>query len=157
MQVAMVKTTGGALVPMDDCEHQKMRRWKVGGVVRGDFAEMRNGAFFRKFWALMDIAYDLWSDGLGHQEYLGQVVLPEKDRFRKDICVLAGYFRPVFDVHGVMKLEAESIAWSKMTEDRFQSLYSACITVILGKVLAHKNMSETQLRDAVDCVMRFDS
>lgn len=155
MEVVMVKTPQGYLVPMNEDESSKARKWKSGSVIRGEFKEMRNGAFFRKFWALMDIAYDMWTDGIEPQTYQGQEVLPEKDRFRKDVCILAGYFRPVFDVTGKMKLEAESIAWANMDETRFEKLYSACIDAILAKVLSHKNISHKQLNEAVESVLRF--
>ena len=155
MEVVMVKTPNGALVPMDDEQLALTRKWKSGAVVRGDFKVMRNGAFFSKFWALMDIAYDLWSDGLTHQQHLGQTVLPEKDKFRKDVTILAGFFRPVFALDGSMTLEAESIAWASMKEERFEKLYSACVTVILEKVLSHTKLTREQLNASVDAVMRF--
>lgn len=155
MELTLLKTQTGALVPMDEDSQARMTKFKVGSVIRADYKAMRNGQFFRKYWALMDIAYDLWSDGLEHQEYQGRTVLPEKNRFRKDISILAGYFRPVFDVNGEMRLEAESIAWSNMDEDRFSALYSACINVILSKVLSHKNLTREVLDKAVEDVLRF--
>lgn len=155
MELTLVKTQTGALVPIDQDEVSKLGRFKAGAVVRADFKEMRNGPFFRKYWALMEVAYDLWSDGLTPQEHQGRPVLPEKDRFRKDIIILAGYFRPVFDVTGGMRLEAESISWAKMDEARFERLYSACIDVILAKVLSHTRLTREQLNEAVDNVLRF--
>ena len=103
----------------------------------------------------MDIAYDLWSDGLTHQEYQGQTVLPNKENFRKDVTILAGFFKPVFALDGKMTLEAESISWASMTEERFEVLYSACINVILAKVLGHTKLTREQLNASVDAVMRF--
>jgi hypothetical protein len=155
MEVLMTKMPNGALAPLDDDQLEKTRKWKTGSVVRGEFAVMRNGSFFRKFWVLMDIAFDLWSFGLTHQQHLGQTVLPEKNKFRKDVTILAGFFRPVFEIDGRMTLEAESISWSSMTEDRFEALYSACIDVILAKVLSHTKMTREQLDASVDAVMRF--
>jgi hypothetical protein len=155
MELTLLKTQTGALVPMDEDSQARMMKFKVGSVIRADYKAMRNGQFFRKYWALMEIAYDLWSDGLEHQEYQGRTVMPEKDRFRKDISILAGYFRPVFNVNGEMRLEAESIAWANMDEGRFESLYSACIQVILDKVLSHKRMTREALDEAVNNVLRF--
>lgn len=151
----MVKGPNGALLPLDDDESEKTKRWKAGSVVRGDFKEMRNGRFFKKWWVLMQVAYDLWSDGCSGHEYKGQEVLPDKERFRKDVTILAGYFRPVYALDGSMTLEAESLAWASMDEDRFQKLYDACINVILAKVLSHKNINKAELDSAIDNVMRF--
>ena len=155
MEVMMIKTQGGALVPMNDVEAQKMNRWKLGGIVCGEFRDTRNGPFARKWWALVNVAYEMWADDMPEQAYLGQPVLPQFDRFRKDLIVMAGYFTPVYSAMGEMRLEADSISWAKMDEAKFQALYSATINVILGKVLAGKGMTEAKLRDAVDSVMRF--
>jgi len=155
MEVMMIKGPNGALLPLDDDESEKTKRWKTGSVVRGEFKEMRNGRFFKKWWVLMQVAYDLWSDGVELQEHCGQPVMPEKNRFRKDVTVLAGYFVPVYSVDGSVTLEAESISWASMNEDRFERLYSACINVILSKVLSHKNISREQIDTAVEHVLRF--
>jgi len=153
--MTLLKTQTGALVPLDDDEMDKMRRFKVGSVIRAEYKEMRNGKFFRKWWALMAVAYDMWTDGIQFQEYCGQQVQPNKDRFRKDITILAGYFHPVYALDGSMTMEADSIAWASMGEDKFERLYSACVDVILAKVLAHKNISRKQLDESVDAVLRF--
>lgn len=155
MELAMVKSLGGALVPMDETEQAKTQRWKAGAVVRGEFKEMRNGQFFRKWWALVKMAYDMWADGLPEQWIGEQRVLPEFERFRKDVTIMAGYCRPVYNAKGEVRLEAESLAWSTMTEDRFDKLYQATIDVILGKVLNDRNVSALQLDTAVERVLRF--
>lgn len=151
----MLKSPGGALVPFDEDEGEKTRRWKTGAVVRGEFAEMRNGAFFRKWWTLAKLAYEMWQDGLPAQQYKGVDVRPEFDRFRKDLTIMAGHFTPVFAANGEMRLEAKSISWAKMKEPTFEKLYSETINVILAKILKHKNMTERDLRDAVDSVLRY--
>lgn len=153
----MVKTPGGALVPMDDCEHLKTARWKVGGVVRGDFVEMRNGPYFRKWWALAKVAYDMWADDLTPQQYQGQVVRPNFERFRKDLIILTGRFTPVYAADGTVRLDARSISFAKMDEAAFDALYSETINVVLGKILNDKGMTEKSLRACVDSIMRFDS
>ena len=155
MEVVMLKSPHGALIPMDDTEADKTRRWKAGAVVRGDFAEMRNGAFFKKWWALAKMAYEMWADELPELHYKGEAVRPEFERFRKDLIILTGRFRSVFAVNGEMRLEAESISWAKMDEPKFEALYSETINVILSKVLSHKRLTEKQLRDSVDSILRF--
>lgn len=151
----MLKTVGGALVPMDEDEAQKTKRWKVGSVVRGEFVEMRNGAFFRKWWALAKLAYEMWSDDLPNTHYQGTPVQPNFERFRKDLTILAGYFEPTFAADGTVRLTAKSISWARMNEEEFEKMYSETINVILSKVLSNKKLTERDLRDAVDSVMRF--
>ena len=155
MEVVMLKSPHGALVPMDENEADKTRKWKAGAVIVGDYVEMRNGAFFRKWWALAKLAYEMWEDDLPELEYKGQPVRPEFERFRKDLIIMTGRFKPVFAANGEMRLVADSISWAKMDEPKFERLYSETINVILSKVLASKRLTEAQLRDAVDVVVRF--
>ena len=155
MELSLLKTQSGALVPMDEDVAVRLSKFKTGAVIRADYKEMRNGQFFRKFWALMNLAYDLWADGMEHQEYQGRKVLPEFERFRKDVLILAGFFRPVFDVSGEMRLEADSLQWASMDEEKFEKVYSACIDVILAKVLSHKKLTREVLDAAINNVMRF--
>lgn len=76
-----------------------------------------------------------------------------KDQFRKDVTIMAGYYDPVFTVHGDVKLEAKSLQWSKMTEDDFAKLYSATIDVILQKVLP--DLDESDLLEAIERTLSY--
>ena len=155
MEVILTKGPGGALVPLDECESAKIGRIRTGAVVRAEIAQMRNGAFFRKWWVLAKYAFDLWSETVEPIEYRGQKVLPEFQRFRKDLTIMAGYYTPVFNARGELRLEAKSIAWANMSEDEFERLYSATIDVVLSKILAPGAMTEAQLKSHVDNVLRF--
>lgn len=151
----LLKTANGAFIPATEADAELSRRFKVGSVVRMDLSEMRNGAYFRKWWALVKVAFEAWSDGLPYQEYHGEQVLPDFERFRKDVTIMAGFCRPVWNAKGELRLEAESLQWSKMTEDRFDQLYSATINVILSKILPQGGMTEASLREWASRVMEF--
>lgn len=155
MEVMLTKGPGGALVPLDDDEAAKIARIKAGAVVRAEIAQMRNGAFFRKWWVLAKYAFDLWSETVEPIEYRGQKVRPEFQRFRKDLTIMAGYYNPVFNARGELRLEAKSIAWASMSEEEFDRLYSATIDVVLGKILEPGAMTEAQLKSHVENVLRF--
>lgn len=155
MEMTLLKSHAGALVPMCEEEADKLRKFKLGSVIRADYKEMRSGPLFRKWFVLVSIAYDLWSDGLEFFEFEGRSVLPNKEKFRKDLTILAGYFYPVYAIDGSMTLEADSIQWSKMDDTKFEKLYQATITAILQKVLASKAISREQIERAVDDVLRF--
>ena len=155
MEILLTKGPGGALIPLDDDEAAKLARIKTGGVIRADVSQMRNGPFFRKWWVLAKYAFDMWSETMEPVEYKGQPVLPEFQRFRKDLTILAGHYTPVFNARGELRLEAKSIAWANMAEDEFERLYSATIDVILRKILSGTSLTEAQLRSHVDNVLRF--
>jgi hypothetical protein len=116
---------------------------------------MRNGRFFRKWWVLVSLAFDLWAETVPDQEYHGVKVLPDFERFRKDITIMAGFCRPVWNARGELRLEAESLKWSEMTEERFDRLYSATINVILQKILPDRGLTDEGLRSWADRVMEF--
>ena len=156
MEVLCTRSASGALIPMDDVEAAKLKKLKTGGVVRATIEQMRNGPYFRKWWALAKFAFDVASETVEPMEYRGQPVQPDFERFRKDLTILAGFYRPVFNARGEMRIEAESLKWSTMTEDRFDALYSATINAVLQKVLHNSKFTEAEIRAHVDRVMLFD-
>lgn len=58
-ELAMVKTPQG-LQPATEADREAIQSWRLGEVVRGKFARMRNGRFHGKFFAMLDLAYDYW-------------------------------------------------------------------------------------------------
>lgn len=151
----VTKTPNGSLIPFSDEDAEKIRRFKVGKLIRMTAQEMRNGAYFRKWWALAKTAYDLWADTVPPQQYKGVDVLPDFDRFRRDLIILAGFYRATFNARGEVRLEAESLKWSQMTEERFDQLYSKTIDVILASILPNRGLTEDSLREWGERVMEF--
>lgn len=148
-----MKSPSGSLVPMDDEQAEAMRRIKSGSVVKCNISEMRNGGFFRKWWSLAKMAFDMSSDRMQPREYKGKQVLPSFDSFRKDLTILAGYFNVIYKYDGTMRLEAQSLKWAEMNEETFEKLYSATIDAILQKILI--GMTEDELRKAVDQTLAY--
>jgi hypothetical protein len=151
MTTIYMKKIGKALVPDSDEEAEKLQRFK--GVIKCEITEMRNGPFFRKYWKLISVAFDYASANMIPRQHNGVEVVMCKDQFRKDITVMAGYYDPVFTVHGDVKLEAKSLQWSKMTEEDFAKLYSATIDVILQKVLP--GLDEDDLNEALERTLAY--
>lgn len=154
-EVILLKTASGALTPATEEEAAKIRRFKVGATLRTDIAEMRNGRFFRKWWVLAQLAYDMWAETAQLPEHKGMRVQPTFERFRKDLTILAGHYQVVVNINCETRLEADSLQWSKMTEDTFEKLYSDTINAILSKVLAARRLDEKTIRNMVDQVMEF--
>lgn len=154
-EILMLKAPNGSLVPLDDEQAEKVKRFKAGSVVRGEFSEMRNGRFFKKWFALANFAYDMWEESIEPVEYRGQAVQPAFDKFRKDLTILAGYWHPVFNIDGTFKVEADSISWASMDEEKFERMYSKTIDAILAKVLPRHGLSRESLAHHVDRVLEF--
>lgn len=135
-----------------------MRHFPLGSIGKLDVKLMRNYQFFKKWWALVKLGFDHFADTCERQEYKGQQILPDFDRFRKDVTILAGFYEPKWNLNGEMRIEAESLAWGTMSEERFTKLYDATIQVLLRKVFngqRSRRWSEEELRDVTEQVMRF--
>ncbi len=81
---------------------------------------------------------------------------PEKnfDRFRKDIAILAGFYEASYRVNGEVRFEAKSIAFSNMSDDEFEILYTKTIDVIVKHVLT--DYTGDELRSVVEQVEAFE-
>lgn len=146
------------LIPACEESAEWLKRKKLGATILVDPREPRNGSFHRKYFALLDMAFDYWADSAKTLEFKGQPVLPDKERFRKDCIILAGFYRPVANIKGEIRIEAESLKWASMTEERFTQLYEATIRVLLARVFngsVCKEWTESELRAVVDQVMSF--
>lgn len=152
---------GNGLVPADDDAREWLAKFKPGVAVALECRIPRNAGFHRKYFALLNMAYDHWSDALGSGgtiEYKGEHALPDRERFRKDCIILAGFYRPVVNIKGELRIEPESIRWSCMTEERFTALYNATINVLLRRVFNGKVASkwtEAQLREVAEQILEF--
>ncbi len=150
----------GATGLLPACEEAAdwLKKKKLGATILVEPREMRNGAFFRKWWALVKLGYDYWSDNAQTIKYKGQPVLPDFDRFRKDVTISAGFYHPVVNLKGEVRIEPESLKWSSMTEERFEKLYSATIQVLLSRVFNGKvcpTWTEEHLRSVAEQILSF--
>lgn len=155
MELTLTRTENG-LVPADRESAEKLRKLKLGATARAKVAQMRNGKFFRKWFALVTVAFDHWEPGeLQAPRWEG--VTPEKafDRFRKDLTILAGYYESSYRLDGSVRIEAQSIAWGNMSEEAFETLYGNTINAVLKHVL--RTYTRDDLERVVEQVLRFDS
>ena len=143
-QVLLVKNNN-ALYAADEVAERYLSRIAQGEAVEVKVRKYRNLAFHRKFFALLNYAYDMWEPPeVEPEKGWMKAMTPEKsfDRFRKDLIILAGYYEPHYRVNGEVRLEAKSIAFDKMDEDEFAELYSAVLDVILDKICVGYNADQ---------------
>jgi len=145
-----VKTaTGWALMPAHQSDLDELVKLPAGQPVRVTVKRMRNPQFHRKWWALINYAFDCWEPPENH---VGEKNL---ERFRKDIIILAGFYDYHVRLNGETRIEPKSISFAAMDEDEFEDLYSKTIDVIIKHVL--RNYTGDELRSVIDQVMEFDS
>lgn len=154
-ELLMVRLPTGGFAPATDEDAEAIRKIKAGSMVRCEVKMIRNYKFLQKWFVLAKFAFDIWSDTLEPQEYKGVQVEPNFDRFRKDLIVLTGRFDAVYNARGDVRVEAKSISFANMSEQDFEALYSDTINVILKKILNSTAMTEDQLRDHVETVLRY--
>lgn len=157
MELMFQKGSTG-LVPACEEASQWLAKKKLGATILVEPREMRNAAFFRKWWALVKLGYDYWSENAATIEYRGRPVLPDFDRFRKDVTISAGFYTPVVNLKGEVRIEPESLKWGSMKEERFSQLYEATVQVLLQRVFngqITERWSEQQLKRVADEVLRF--
>ena len=146
----LTKTHYG-LVPGDQPTLDYITHMDHGQIIRGEFKKVRNYEFHKKFFALLQVGFDAWESP--DLEYKGEKVEKNYERFRKDVTILAGYYQPVTNVKGEIRLEAKSISFAKMDAEEFEKLYSDVVNVLLHKVL--KNYTHDDLERVVQEVLNF--
>ena len=151
MEVYLTKTMIG-LIPADEKSREWFDKIKLGEAVHADFKRVRNYRFLRKYFALLNIAFDHWEPGEINSKY----GIPEKnfDRFRADVTILSGYFDSTIRLDGSVRIEPKSISFAKMTEDEFAQLYSKTIDVLIKHVYGSKMTSE-EIEETVKRYLEF--
>lgn len=57
--------TAGVLVPADEQSAAVFSKYKAGGVIKGEFKQVRNPKFHRRFFALLNLSFDYWEPSSG--------------------------------------------------------------------------------------------
>lgn len=154
ISLALTKTSSGALLPATAEDADKVAKLKNGQVIRAEWKKQRNYRFHKKWWSLVEFAFDNWEPAENDTDMVnGQ--MPEKniDRFRKDIIILTGRYDATHRLDGSVRIEAKSISFANMDDEEFEKLYSDTINVILKRVL--KNYDFDQLDDVVNQLMGY--
>lgn len=150
MEMLLLRTPIG-FIPASEGEADKCKRVKMGATIRADVVQPRNAKFHRKFFAMLDVGFDAWEPP--EAEFRGLPVQKNRDRFRKDCIVAAGFFEPVANLQGEVRAQAHSISFANMDDDEFEKVYSAVADVLLQRVL--KNYTRADLDEVVERMLGF--
>lgn len=144
-ELVLTKAPGGALIPADPQAAEFIGKLKLGQGVTAAIKRHRNPAFHRKFFALLNLAYDAWEPTVA--TYKGHVVGKNFDQFRNDVLCLAGHFEMAVNLRGETRVTAKSISFASMDQDEFENVYNSVANVILQRILT------TYTRDDLDVVI----
>ena len=140
------------LVPHDEAAAAFIQKMKAGELTHADFKRVRNYKFHKKYFALLDFAFEQWEpcDGLTYQ---GMPVAKNKERFRKDLIILAGFYESTVNLRSEVRLEAKSISFGLMDEVEFEQLYNATVDVVLRRILTRYTRQD--LDEVINQLLRF--
>ena len=153
-----------ALVPAHASDLEAVKKLPAHQPVRVRVTKIRNVGQHRKYFALLNYAFDVWEppvamamSELEHGHFDPSLARPEKnfERFRHDIIILCGFYESYYRINGEVRLEAKSISFANMDQDSFEQLYDKTVDVIIKHVL--RNYTGDELRAVVEQVMEFDS
>jgi hypothetical protein len=150
-EIVLTKVAGGVLAPIDPQAAEYIAKLKTGAAVRATVKQQRNPRFHRKFFALLNLAFDAWEPV--EATYKGQAVGKNIDQFRNDIVVLAGFYEMAVNLKGETRLTAKSISFANMGQDEFDHLYNSVCNVVLAKIL--QSYDREQLDAVMDRLMGF--
>ena len=156
MDIMLMKTPGGSLAPVDAEAREMVDKLKLGQGIQASVRRARNVRFHRKGMALFRLAYDVW-EPLTPLEYKGLPVAKDFERFRKDMTILAGFYKAVYNARGEVRLEAESLRFSSMSEERFEQVFHAVLNVVWNRVLKAAGYASVEdVEEVIEELMRFD-
>jgi len=147
----LIKTPSGSLAPADEESADVLRKQKIGQGFKTRLKRVRNIRFHRKFFALLNYAFDTWNPI--EKEYKGEQVAKNFKQFRADITVLAGFYEMTVSLDGNVKLTPKSISFANMDETEFERLYSAVIDVLLKKIFTDQTREDVE--DVVNRLLEF--
>lgn len=149
--IVLMKAAGGVLVPADQQAADYIAKLKMGTAVTATVRRQRNPKFHRKFFALLNFAFDAWEPA--GNTYKGQQVGKNFDQFRNDVVVLAGHYEMAVTLKGDTRLTAKSISFGSMGEDEFEELYGSTINVVLQRILT--NYTREDLDHVINQLLAF--
>ena len=130
----------GILMPSSEADTETLANITEGETVRADIKRPRNVAFHRKYFALLDVLFNIFEpEPVSHK---GEFAIKSRERFRKDIAIATGHYELVITIKGECRAEAKSISFASMDETQFSELYSRTIDYGLLRIAKGKTKAE---------------
>ncbi len=127
----------------------------VGQGIRFSVKKVRNVLFHRKFFALLGLAFDAWEPDTDVRVD-GMSIRKDREGFRKNVLVLAGFCDAHYDLNGGVSFAPHSISFASMDEVRFAQLYQAVLDVVWTRILRHcRYKNQQELENVVLRLMQF--
>lgn len=131
MKINLLKINHGALVPADEHEQEKLENFANNEVYEIDIVLHKNPTFHSKMFVFFGFCFEHWKAtcDLEFMDESGQ-----KEVFRKNLTVVAGYYNKYYNLKGEVRIEAKSLAYAKMEEEEFRQCYHAVVNAALRTI-----------------------
>ncbi len=142
-----LKLNSRTLVVASEHDEELLRHIKTGHPTKLTFKRVRNYEFHKKYFALIQFAFDYW-------EPENQVGEKNFNQFREDIIILAGYYHRYIRLDSTTRIKAKSISFAKMSEDEFEKLYTKTIDVVIKHIC--QQFTGDMLRQTIEMAEGFE-
>ena len=135
MKAFFKKSKNGGWYAADEDTTKYCKKRKPGTVIGGNLTKARNYKFLQKMMTLFRLMHENLPDP-APVEFMGKMVYPQNtfDGVRKYLVVKAGYFDVIGYPNGSVRAEAQSLSYEKMSEEKFEEVYSAVIDAALKAI-----------------------
>lgn len=140
-EIDLIRKPGPILVGSLAEDVEKLERWKVNTILRAKVTHPRNARFHRKFFALLNIAFE-------NQDRYDNI-----EAFRAEVTMRCGYYHQHKNIKGEYQYWPDSIAFSNMDEITFAQLYEKAIDIIIQYFI--RGADRQELKNAVEEILQF--
>jgi hypothetical protein len=153
-EVNFIKLAGGILRPVSEADSEMMEKVPNGRFVTAKIVQPRNPLFLNKFHSMISFAFDYWEPEI--EPIKGIVPSKDRERFREDVTILAGFRDAVVNIKGEVRWKARSIAFANMEEEEFARVYKAVFSVLWQQVLQYVDgLTEQEAHNIINQLVSY--
>lgn len=145
--VIYLKNVSGHLIPLYDEDFQEKSKLKIGETYRATIVHPRNILFHRKFFALITLGFE-YSKTVKRSKEASEtnagVVPMILESYRKYALIKSG-FANIYQTNKGIFVEAQSIAFDSMPEDKFQDVYNKVLSFVIKDTQADEKLFMNEL------------
>lgn len=127
---------GNKFIPADTESQIKAYKIKQGEVVKCKSISYRNYEFHKKFFALIQLAFQNMPEPYDKH-------FPTPEDLREELIKAAGFYTTHKDFNGNTVKKAESIAFDKMSQERFEQVYDKVLDLVCRMI----GVEESEIMD----------
>ena len=134
MELYLVKQLDNSFKVAHDCDYDKLKKLKVGKLLKCKVTQPRNVNHHRKFFSLLNLVYQ-------NQEHYNNI-----EHLRKDLTVASGFYTERENIKGDIVIEPLSISFASMKQETFDIYYSK----ILDSVVKYFKFDKQSIIDEIE-------